>query len=91
VTDFGAAGADFGDVEPEDSWHPDDPPPECCANLLRRLALVDPDGESLVLLRILDGISERVRFTRMQRNLSDADVARLDGIDEDVAFLRGRL
>lgn len=31
---------DFGDSEPEDSWHPDDPVPEQLDNLRRRLQLL---------------------------------------------------
>lgn len=27
----------FGDFEPEDAWHPDDPPSTLARNLLRRL------------------------------------------------------
>jgi len=30
----------FGDSEPEDSWHPDDPVPEQLENLRRRLVLL---------------------------------------------------
>lgn len=31
---------DFGDSEPEDSWHPDDPLPERLNNLRRRVILL---------------------------------------------------
>jgi hypothetical protein len=31
---------EFGDSEPEDSWHPDDPVPELLDNLRRRLLLL---------------------------------------------------
>jgi len=36
VTDFDAGG--FGDDEPEDAWHPDDPITDLIANLIRRRA-----------------------------------------------------
>jgi len=32
--------AEFGDSEPEDSWHPDDPVPELLDNLRRRFLLL---------------------------------------------------
>lgn len=32
--------ADFGDSEPEDSWHPDDPTLELLGNILRRVGLL---------------------------------------------------
>jgi len=32
--------ADFGDSEPEDSWHPDDPVPELLDNIRRRVLLL---------------------------------------------------
>lgn len=32
--------SDFGDSEPEDAWHPDDPVPILLDNLRRRLALL---------------------------------------------------
>jgi hypothetical protein len=31
---------DFGDSEPEDSWHPDDPVPDLLDNLRRRILLL---------------------------------------------------
>lgn len=31
---------DFGDSEPEDGWHPDDPPAILLENLVRRLVLL---------------------------------------------------
>jgi len=34
VTDLDAGG--FGDAEPEDAWHPDDPVTDLVANLIRR-------------------------------------------------------
>jgi len=45
--------SDFGDIEPEDSWDPDDPLPDLVDNLLRRLALV------LVILWRGDLLTER--------------------------------
>jgi hypothetical protein len=32
--------SDFGDSEPEDGWHPDDPVPELLDNLRRRILLL---------------------------------------------------
>jgi len=32
--------SDFGDSEPEDAWHPDDPIPELLDNLRRRIILL---------------------------------------------------
>jgi hypothetical protein len=34
------ANIEFGDSEPEDGWHPDDPIPELLDNLRRRLLLL---------------------------------------------------
>jgi hypothetical protein len=37
---------EFGDSEPEDSWHPDDPVPELLDNLRRRLLLLIAAGRA---------------------------------------------
>lgn len=42
----------FGDIEPEDSWDPDDAVPDLVSNLLRRIAL-------LVTLRALGDAAQR--------------------------------
>jgi hypothetical protein len=35
---------DFGDSEPEDAWHPDDPVPELLDNIRRRVLLLIAAG-----------------------------------------------
>lgn len=80
----------FGDYEPEDAWHPDDPFPVLVDNLLRRLDLV----ERRVLLEsrrdLLAAIERRVRRDRRRRRLSERDRRRLADVAVDVAFLRDR-
>jgi hypothetical protein len=55
----------FGDDEPEDAWHPDDPVPELVRNLARRV----------VLLLALELLSERGR-TRLAGIATDLEVVR---------------
>lgn len=52
----------FGDDEPEDAWHPDDPVPELLANLARRVIL---------LLALESALSERglVRLRQLADDL----------------------
>ena len=56
----------FGDAEPEDAWHPDDPVPELVANLARRVAL---------LLAVVDrrrpfGPGDRIRMRLLADDLA---------------------
>lgn len=37
--------SEFGDSEPEDAWHPDDPVPELLENLRRRILLLVAAGD----------------------------------------------
>lgn len=40
------SGAAFGDADPEDVWHPDDPVPALVANIIARLAVVEAAARS---------------------------------------------
>ena len=83
----------FGDDEPEDAWHPDDPVDEQVAQLIRRAELLDrrniliPRGNHVVTLQAL---AELVALAR-RRRLTDRDVVRADHLDEDIAHVRNRL
>jgi hypothetical protein len=80
----------FGDDEPEDAWHPDDPVNEQVVNLRRRLALLidsdewwSPRSELLLYRAVL-------ALVRLNR-LSPRDVLRADDLDTDIAFVLDRL
>lgn len=55
---------DFGDSEPEDAWHPDDPPRILLANLRRRLALLRAGLDAVATPR------ERLRFDQLDEDLA---------------------
>ena len=79
--------SEFGDAEPEDAWDPGDPVDELVVNLIHRADLLDATGTAADMLRAL---AVRVALART-RHLFDADRVRADLLDEDIAFVRGRL
>ena len=84
----------FGDAEPEDSWDRDDSPDEQLENLRRRVLLLlgaaalarDTDDRR----QALAVIAALVAVARLRR-LVGRDLVRADQLDEDIAFLYGRL
>jgi len=54
---------DFGDSEPEDSWHPDDPPRELLGNIARRVLLLRASLDAVATPR------ERLRFAQIGEDL----------------------
>lgn len=80
----------FGDTEPEDAWHPDDPPIEQVANLRTRLALLVAASTPDELRDELAVISDVVQVVR-RRRLSGRDEHRADQLGDDVRHVLGRL
>lgn len=85
--------SDFGDIEPEDSWHPEDPVAEQLTNLVRRAELLE--GRSLRAAYsdphdTLDVLAVIVAAAR-RRRLTGRELLRADQLDEDIAFIRRRL
>jgi hypothetical protein len=85
----------FGDAEPEDAWHPDDPTPVLLDNLDRRCAIL---GEPTELhtepadeIAWLREIEQRLHRLIVDRDrLTDRDRIRVDLIAQDVAHIRQR-
>lgn len=83
----------FGDSEPEDGWDPDDSVAEQVDNLVRRAELLSRRRVRLAgdgAAATLDALSDIVRRARRKR-LYGRDLVRADQLDEDIAFVRGRL
>jgi hypothetical protein len=81
----------FGDYEPEDAWHPEDPPAEQVRNLRLRLALLfsdPPDEEDL--RDELDVILAALTIAR-RRRLNDRNLLRADDLETDAHYVLGRL
>ena len=55
----------FGDAEPEDGWHPDDPVPELLDNLIRRVILLRAAADS----RAPYTAADRVRINLLLEDL----------------------
>lgn len=84
----------FGDAEPEDSWHPDDPTHLLVLNLVRRMALLDGLGDSGTGSEhdTLDRISVRLAAVlRRRAELTEREETRAEQIAEDLGFVRDRL
>ena len=84
----------FGDDDPEDAWHPDDPPAELVANLERRAVLLDaaayqPDPTADPLQRVAVLTALVARWQRMR--WSARNLVRLDLLAEDLEHVRRRL
>ena len=82
----------FGDIEPEDSWHPDDPAPELVENLRRRVELLTRRRQVLTgsSAEILEKIAVLVAKAR-RRRLTGRDLVRADQLDEDIAYVRSTI
>ena len=82
----------FDDYEPEDAWHPDDPPLEQVRNLRRRLALLfsNDAADTFDLEDELDVLTAAVSIAR-RRRLTDRDLLRADDLDVDIAYVRTRI
>jgi len=81
----------FGDSEPEDAWHPDDPIPILADNLLRRLDILDHAQRPRRYAELLDVIEQRLRpWRERQGSLSPRAEVRVAQLIEDLAFLRDR-
>lgn len=83
----------YGDYEPEDAWHPDDPVRDLARNLARRIVLVDglaePTGVSARSL--LGAVQHRYEAARRRRDLTDRQRLRLEQLGADIAHARSRL
>lgn len=55
---------EFGDSEPEDAWHPDDPPRILLDNLRRRISLLRASFDPVATAR------ERLRFDQLDEDLA---------------------
>ena len=81
----------YGDAEPEDAWHPDDPVPVLVANLCRRCGqLGEPVAAATDAERIHEIALAAGRVARRHRELSDRDEVRLALIVEDLEHVRER-
>lgn len=85
----------FGDAEPENAWHPDDPVPELVDNVARRLAEL---GEPLTgrdygdPAQYVAELYERVgRLQRDRSRMTDVDRVRLDLAVDDLDWLTDRI
>jgi predicted nucleic acid-binding Zn-ribbon protein len=88
----GAAG--FGDVEPEDSWDPDDNLDELVTNLARRLVLLgvlDAELERDNRRRAVDELAELLEVARTRRDLTERDHVRIRQTTEDLEHVYRRL
>ncbi|RPH33803.1 MAG: hypothetical protein EHM90_00065 [Chloroflexi bacterium] len=81
----------YGDAEPEDAWHPDDPVRVLLDNLSRRCAnLGEPGVVSADATEWLAEIVERLERIR-RRRLSDMEQVRVAMIAEDIEHIRNRM
>lgn len=85
----------FGDAEPEDAWHPDDPLWTLIDNVGRRCAIL---GEprfvpiDATAHQAIAELAERLHRLILRRDqLDDRTRHRVDLIAQDVAFLQTRL
>jgi len=85
----------FLDYEPEDAWDAEDDPQVQALNLLRRLDLLDRQGEDdgeRTLRDMLDDIERRLAPYRRTREQYEArDRLRIDQLIEDLDFIRERV
>jgi hypothetical protein len=83
----------FGDVEPGDSWDPDDPTDVLLDNLCRRAeslvhhTVLIPRGNPIVTLHALDELVDRAEH----RHLSDRDRLGFVGLAADIDTVRERV
>lgn len=82
---------DFGDTEPEDAWHPDDPIPMQLDNLLRRTNLLGSLPELHDRDLLIEALEQRVTQIEQRRGMLDGrDLIRLEQLVEDLALVRSR-
>ena len=85
----------FGDIEPEDSWDPDDPVAELLDNLLRRLVLFGmfrgDDEDEMTVKELVDRIGRGIAAVRQRRNLTPRDHVRIGQLDDDLDHIEGRI
>lgn len=85
----------FGDDEPEDAWHPDDPIEELLDNLDRRCTILGERKElreHLTPVEWLEEIEARLERIRVRRHeLSAEEWVRAGMIEDDVEFLWTRM
>lgn len=85
----------FGDAEPEDAWHPDDPVDVLLDNLSRRCTILgEPtqlrgDTSHSVWLNEIEARLHRLRQRREQ--MTELEQVRVELIEEDVDHLWERL
>lgn len=81
----------FGDATPEDAWDRDDDPAVQLDNVIRRAVALNGRRPRTTPLRDLDDVAAFVFALRRTARLDAGELLRADLIDEDVAYLRGRL
>ena len=81
---------DFGDYEPEDAWHPDDPIPLLLDNLLRRLDLLDGRADLARRGELIEELAERLDALA-GRARTDRDEVRYQQLVADLMWLRNRV
>jgi thiamine kinase-like enzyme len=83
--------SDFADFEPEDAWDIDDTVPAQLNNLRDRVLLLHLFQREQPPVNTLDDIAAAVQQARDRGDLSPRSRLRADQLDEDIAYLRGRL
>ena len=84
----------FGDIEPEDSWHPDDDVHVLVDNLFRRLVLLRVErqhDDNRPIEQLADEVFELVEVARARRDLDARDELRIRHLDDDLAHIMERL
>ena len=82
---------DFGDIEPEDSWDPDDPPRVLIDNLLRRLALlgiIRERAEHETDQELVDDLADLVDAAGDLPDVDDRERLRIRHLVADLAHTR---
>jgi len=82
---------EFGDIEPEDAWHPLDARDELITNLFARIALLDHLADHAVRrMDPLDEIGDRIEAWRAGHDDHTArQEERARQLLEDLIYLRG--
>lgn len=88
--------SDFGDIEPEDAWDPDDAVVELVDNLARRLVLLnvldaDTTPRTVDLRHRVDELAELLEAARRRRDLNTRDHVRIRDTDADLELVYRRL
>ena len=83
----------YGDAEPEDAWHPDDPLDVLVDNLCRRCNLLGEPrrlGPDATLAQQVAELAERLARASV-RDLNPRDRVRVAGINQDLSYVNRRL